>query len=67
MRLTLLSNARLAVTAGEVIFVDDRAENLSAAAGVGLRTFHYSSVDTLADRLGTCATATGPEAPEHHS
>jgi putative hydrolase of the HAD superfamily len=53
---------RLAVAAGEVIFVDDRAENLSAAAGVGLRTFHYSSVDALAARLGTCATATATDA-----
>ncbi|MEY2583254.1 MAG: putative hydrolase of the superfamily [Ilumatobacteraceae bacterium] len=48
--------ARLAVPPGEVLFVDDRAENIAAAAGVGLRTFHYSSDDALADRLAEWAT-----------
>ena len=48
--------ARLAVAAREVLFVDDRAENIAAAVGVGLRTFHYSSDDALADRLAEWAT-----------
>ena len=49
--------ARLAVAADEVLFVDDRAENIAAAADVGLRTFHYVSDDALADRLDAWATS----------
>ena len=59
--------ARLAVPPGEVLFVDDRAENIAAAAGVGLRTFHYLSVDALADRLVAWATTAGGELREHIS
>jgi putative hydrolase of the HAD superfamily len=59
--------ARLAVAAGEVLFVDDRAENIAAAAGVGLRTFHYLSVDALADRLVAWATTAVGEFREHIS
>jgi hypothetical protein len=39
----------------------------TASAGVELRTFHYSSDDALAARLGSCATATGAQAREHQS
>lgn len=32
--------AQSALVAGETLFVDDRAENLTAAAALGIRTFH---------------------------
>ncbi|MGH7267625.1 MAG: HAD family hydrolase [Candidatus Rokuibacteriota bacterium] len=41
---------RLRVEAGEALFVDDRAENVEAAAGVGLRVLHFVGLDAV-DRL----------------
>jgi putative hydrolase of the HAD superfamily len=46
---------RLGVPAREALFVDDRLENLEAAAAVGLGTFHFRgdrSVQGLRDQLG---------------
>jgi putative hydrolase of the HAD superfamily len=35
--------SRLGVSAGEVIFIDDRSENVAAAADFGLRSLHFTS------------------------
>ena len=50
--------ARLGASAGDVIFIDDRAENVAAAAALGLRSVHFTSpgearaavTERLADR-----------------
>jgi putative hydrolase of the HAD superfamily len=49
-RIFELSLARLGVEAGRALFVDDRAENVEAAARLGLRTLHFTGDDAL-DRL----------------
>lgn len=41
---------RLGLAAGSALFVDDRADNVEAAAAVGLRTLHFDGPDAL-DRL----------------
>jgi putative hydrolase of the HAD superfamily len=41
---------RLGLSAGSVLFVDDRADNIEGAARVGLRTLHFDGPDAL-DRL----------------
>lgn len=41
---------RLELPAAQVLFVDDRADNLAGAATVGLRTLHFESAGAL-DRL----------------
>jgi putative hydrolase of the HAD superfamily len=57
---------RLGVPASEVLFVDDRAENLDPAASVGLRTLHFTSVEALADRLGEWSSSAASDVPEGH-
>jgi putative hydrolase of the HAD superfamily len=47
--------ARLGASAGEVIFIDDRAENVTAAADLGLMSVHFTSPEgvraAVAERL----------------
>jgi putative hydrolase of the HAD superfamily len=38
---------RLGVEAGDVLFVDDRLENVEAAAALGLEAIHYEGIDLL--------------------
>ena len=38
---------RLGLSAGAALFVDDRADNVQAAAGVGLRTLRFEGPDAL--------------------
>ena len=52
----------LKVAAESALFVDDRIENLEAAAGLGIQTLHFTgnaSVDALRARLGLPANASG--------
>ena len=49
---------RLKVAAQAALFVDDRAENLEAAAGLGIQTMHFTgdeSIEALRVRLGLAA------------
>ncbi len=46
-RIFELCLARLGVDAGRALFVDDRIENVEAAAGVGLRTLHFTGDESV--------------------
>jgi len=46
-RIFELCLARLGVDAGCALFVDDRIENVEAAAGVGLRTLHFTGDESV--------------------
>jgi putative hydrolase of the HAD superfamily len=46
-RIFELCLARLGVDAGRSLFVDDRIENVEAAAGVGLRTLHFTGDESV--------------------
>jgi putative hydrolase of the HAD superfamily len=46
-RIFRLCLARLGLSAGAALFVDDRADNVQAAAGVGLRTLRFEGPDAL--------------------
>jgi putative hydrolase of the HAD superfamily len=41
----------LGATPGEVVFVDDRAENIAAAAALGMRTVHFTGAADLRREL----------------
>jgi putative hydrolase of the HAD superfamily len=49
--------ARLGASADEVIFIDDRSENVTAAADLGLRSVHFTSPEAtraaVTERLAT--------------
>lgn len=49
-RIFRLCLERLGLSAGATLFVDDRADNVEAAAGVGLQTLRFEGPDAL-DRL----------------
>ena len=49
-RIFRLCLERLGLSAGAALFVDDRADNVEAAAGVGLQTLRFEGPDAL-DRL----------------
>jgi putative hydrolase of the HAD superfamily len=42
-----LTLSRLGVAAGDSLFVDDRAENITAAAALGMETLHFTGDDKL--------------------
>ncbi|HEX5529359.1 MAG TPA: HAD-IA family hydrolase [Methylomirabilota bacterium] len=46
-RIFRLCLERLGLSAGAALFVDDRADNVQAAAGVGLRTLRFEGPDAL--------------------
>ena len=43
--------ALLGAEPGEVIFVDDRTENVATAAAIGMRTVHFTGAQDLRRRL----------------
>jgi putative hydrolase of the HAD superfamily len=51
--------SRLGVTAREVIFVDDRAENVAAAAAAGLRAIRFTSSGQVRAELTELLTRNG--------
>ncbi|MGP5165214.1 HAD family hydrolase [Arthrobacter rhombi] len=44
--------ARIGAEASEVVFIDDKSENIEAAAALGLGTVHYTAGTDLAAELG---------------
>lgn len=58
-RIYELSLSRLAVTAGQALFVDDREDNIEGAARLGLRTLHFTD-DQAVEKLCALITAPGP-------
>jgi putative hydrolase of the HAD superfamily len=48
--------ARLGAAPADVIFTDDRAENVEAAARLGIRAFRFTSADALRARLAVQLT-----------
>lgn len=50
-RLYQILLARLGITAAEVVFVDDNAENIEAAGGLGLRGVHFRSTEQAISEL----------------
>ncbi len=47
----MIALEQLGVTAPETVFIDDFAENIAAAASLGMRTIHYRGGLELADEL----------------
>ncbi len=52
--------ARIGVSAGEVVFVDDRSENVAAAAALGLRSVHFTSPAAARTAVTEQLAASGP-------
>jgi putative hydrolase of the HAD superfamily len=57
-RIFELCLARLGAEAHETLFVDDRADNVEAAARLGLRTVHFTGDDAVARLAGALRSAT---------
>ena len=51
--------ARLGASSDEVIFIDDRGENVAAAAALGLRAVHFSSAAQVRAVVGECLAGQG--------
>ena len=48
-RIYELCLSRLGVEPGEALFIDDRVENIEAAAALGLQTVHFTGDHLLAE------------------
>lgn len=51
--------ARLGASAGDVIFIDDRAENVTAAAALGLLSVHFTSPEAVRAAVANRLAALG--------
>jgi FMN phosphatase YigB (HAD superfamily) len=51
--------SRLGVESNHALFVDDRLENIAAAARLGIQTFHFASDDPMRRLVETVRALSG--------